>query len=193
MDKEIIKELLDAEDQANKLIQELSRLKSEVESYREASRGLRDTSDGLSRLTDALTTITEGIGKVVETTKNLGTPQIINRQDLLDASLKEAEERLNQKINILVTSENLGSRVEEIRTELGSLATSTDVNGLDQKLEQATAQLQDQTATMQSEFKERFDQLEKSDKSLRILLISGFFITLVGFGVFAMLILSKIS
>lgn len=94
MEDPVVQRLLNAEDQASKLVQELNNLKSESNSYRSARESLTIVSEGLNKLSSDLANLTEGISAGVVVMKEIGTPALLERLDALSHNLSKLESSL---------------------------------------------------------------------------------------------------
>jgi hypothetical protein len=77
---ESTKQFLEAEAQANQLVDELVALKGEVESYRTATVRLDGTTAAIGGLTDRLQEIAEGVGVAVRRMQDIGLPALLEAQ-----------------------------------------------------------------------------------------------------------------
>lgn len=162
MDKTSTQELLNAEEQAHKLVEELTRLRNEAESYREARGALSEVSVGIANTFTELQNITEKIGEVVATMRKLGTPAII-----------EAQSSLATQIEGLGTSVRDQGRdsVDKVIARLDTLEMT--ISNLPQ------TEFFETLATCLVEAQEK---LQKVFNSIRIFTITGCFISLVLLG-----------
>ena len=74
---------LRAEEEADRLVDELTRLKEETESYTTARQALGQAAEGVSELATRLAEIAGQFGKVVETLRSIGTPELLRGQEAL--------------------------------------------------------------------------------------------------------------
>ena len=83
---------LQAEEEANLLVDHLTDLKKEVENYSSAREGLEKTTAHVIETLDKLSELAGKIGDVTLTLKDIGTPQILNQI----ASLEEKVEGISE-------------------------------------------------------------------------------------------------
>lgn len=93
------KALLDAEEQAHQLVEQLKRLKDEAESYKEANGALRKVSSDLGKVLNQLTNTASDVGSVIKIMRELGTVEIIDKQDSLLHRIGESSTALEAFIN----------------------------------------------------------------------------------------------
>lgn len=66
-----------AEEEANRLMDELKKLKKEIESYKTASEALDQAAAGISELSTRCAEIAEQLGSLAETLRSIGTPELL--------------------------------------------------------------------------------------------------------------------
>jgi chromosome segregation ATPase len=74
---------LQAEEEANRLVEELRRLKIETESYKTAREALGQAATGVGDLSSRCATIIEQIGGIAETLRSIGTPELLSRMEVV--------------------------------------------------------------------------------------------------------------
>ena len=78
---------LRAEEQADRLVTELTRLKEEIESYRTAHQALGQAAEGVSALAARSAELAVQLGRVVETLRSIGTPELLRRQEAVSSEV----------------------------------------------------------------------------------------------------------
>lgn len=129
-----IERFLRAEEEANRLVEELTQLKEETESYQTARKALGEASKGVAGLATRLSDISGRLGGVVETLRSIGTPELL-----------QGQEAVTREVGSL--RQDLASTQESI---LGTLeSTITQVRGLCETIEAAERVRRDQLQTLQ--------------------------------------------
>jgi DNA repair ATPase RecN len=114
-------QFLSLEDQAGRLVDELTALRVETASYATADKSLRDVSASLQTLMTELANAASRIGEAASIMREIGTPQILDRQQTAlsqlsslessigsaRASLSELHEQVQQAIVALDNAANL--------------------------------------------------------------------------------------
>lgn len=122
---------LRAEEEAHRLVDELTRLKEETESYKTAREALSEAAAGVSELSTRCAKIAEQLGGLVETLRSIGTPELLRgleavgsevgmlRQDLdgTRQSIIEAHQRDVERIkeNLIVELSVARAAVRAVR------------------------------------------------------------------------------
>jgi hypothetical protein len=106
---------LRAEEEANRLVEELRRLKDEVLSYKTAREALGQAAMGVSELSTRCAKIAEQLGGLAETLRSIGTPELLRGLEAIAAEQgmlrKELEQRHEaQRQEVLAVQENLGAQ-----------------------------------------------------------------------------------
>jgi len=103
------KALLDAEEQAHQLVEQLKRLKDEADSYKEANGALRKVSLDLRKVLTQLTKTASDVGSFIKIMRELSTVEIIDKQDSLLHRIGESsnalETLINEKTNKILSSQ----------------------------------------------------------------------------------------
>ena len=111
--------LLDAEAAVQELLQDLVRLKDEVDSYSTASKCLDEAKDGLNGLVSRVGDLAAGAVGIIDTLGKIGTPEIIGKIDGLVESLSERlddmQADLTQSTDRITKSVVAGLREQETR------------------------------------------------------------------------------
>ncbi len=119
-------EFLQAEEEAHSLVDILSKLKLEVESYDAASGALQGAVGAIAAMTGTLGTASEGIASVVETLRRIGTPELLAAQRETSGQLNGLREQALAELGGLATRvESLATQLESMRTgEMAKLSES---------------------------------------------------------------------
>jgi hypothetical protein len=124
---------LAVESDAAQLVDALTRLRSEMESYRSSRTSLDAAGAGVTRLADELAEIGQRVGGVVETLRAIGTPELLRAQDDartelagLRAELAEAQRATDS--NLEAQRRSLETAMSEVRGEANR--TASIVSGL---------------------------------------------------------------
>ena len=120
MNKENIKVLLEAEEEAIQLVEQLKALKKEIGSYKDAKVAISETSSSLTKVSNKFGDAADGVHELIKVMREHGTTEIINKQqeiinkgDSLDKKLKQIQKHLDT----LATD----SKVSEAKSELATL------------------------------------------------------------------------
>lgn len=94
-----VEDFLRAEEEAQELVNVLRQLKNEVQSYAGAREALDIVAGNLRDLADELAQVAEGFASAVETLRTIGTPEILQGQELIANrvdSLRESTDDVRQ-------------------------------------------------------------------------------------------------
>lgn len=115
-----LKELLEAEEEANQLVEQLKALKKEIGSYKDAKDAISKTSSSLTTVSSKFGDAADGVYELIKVMREHGTTEIINKQqeiitkgDALDEELK----RIQEHVDTLASDSN----VSEMRSEIATL------------------------------------------------------------------------
>lgn len=147
MPEDPVRTFLDAEQQANQLLDELKRLKQEVGSYRDARATLEQLSASLDQYTSRLSDLATRGAIVLDALKSLGTPEILARID------------------------QTRSGVEGLRELLSGLATSVGELRNDQK--NAYRELSSAIGSVRSQIQTGLSSIERSLGRVRLFILGG--------------------
>ena len=90
---ERVQQFLQAEEEASRLVEELTRLKQEIQHYSAASHSLDEAGARIGSLVDEVSKATTGVGDVIKTLREIGTPELLDRlsaiEELVETSLLE--------------------------------------------------------------------------------------------------------
>jgi hypothetical protein len=92
---------LRAEEQAHRLVEELSKLKRETESYNAARTSLQEAGSGIATFTDSVAGAAKGLQDLVVTLRSIGTPELLKAQETTAtelASLRKAQETTTMEL-----------------------------------------------------------------------------------------------
>lgn len=161
---------LQAEEQANRLVDELTRLKEETESYTTSRRALDAAAGGVSELATRMADVAGQLGALGETLRSIGTPELLRAQEAvakhvaglhaeisnLHQSNSEALDRAIALLRALRetmehTEQNLQEQFHTLQQGLGGLATATSVTTLRDLLEQREEEHRLQMAAIKQE------------------------------------------
>ena len=116
-----LKELLEAEEEANQLVEQLKALKKEIGSYKDAKDAISKTSSSLTTVSSKFGDAADGVYELIKVMREHGTTEIINKQqeiitkgDALDEELK----RIQEHVDTLASDSNLSEMRSEIATLL---------------------------------------------------------------------------
>lgn len=113
---------LEAEEQANRLVEELVRLKQEVESYAVARQTLDGAAQRVKGLLDPMTEAASRMRDVVSALERIGTPQILQAQQELLARL----DKVHGAVGVMAQRVGgLGSSLEVVRETIESSALNS--------------------------------------------------------------------
>jgi len=76
-----VETFLEAEEAANRVVEELSKLKTETESYRTARSALDKAGTDMARLAGNLADAAQRLDAVIQTLRNIGTPELLRAQE----------------------------------------------------------------------------------------------------------------
>ena len=82
-----VDDFLRAEEEANRLVDELARLKHETESYKTARDALDGAAEGVSGLATKLGGLAGRLGDVVEALRSIGTPELLGRLEAVASDI----------------------------------------------------------------------------------------------------------
>lgn len=74
-------QFLQAEEEANRLIEELGKLRKETESYASASKSLNQASSEVGKTARSLQAVAENSAQVFKTLNAIGTPELLRAQE----------------------------------------------------------------------------------------------------------------
>lgn len=146
---------LQTEENAHRLVEELTKLKSEADSYRSARKALDQTADGVSTLVRTLGEIAGRLSIVVETLGAIGTPELLRghetiigeltalhqnvsatQKSIMDAVTKNAS-RLSALHETLDRTQQLfQAQLTQIEQQIRALATADSINSFRRDFEQ---------------------------------------------------------
>ena len=120
MNKKDIKVLLEAEEEASQLVEQLKALKEEIGSYKDAKDAISKTSSSLTKVSSKFGDAANGVYELIKVMREHGTTEIINKQqeiinhgDALDKRLKLIQEH----VDTLASDSN----VSEVKSEIATL------------------------------------------------------------------------
>lgn len=87
-----------AEEEANRLVDELSKLKLETESYRTSRAALGEAAQEVGRLAARLGDVAEGLGGIAETLRKIGTPELLRAQEHMSAEVAALRQDLGTQV-----------------------------------------------------------------------------------------------
>jgi DNA anti-recombination protein RmuC len=108
-----VEALLAAEEQANRIAEELTRLKEETESYRTAGKALDQAGKGVGDLAIRLADIAGRLGGVVETMRSIGTPELLSGQETIGNELARLHQGLTGTQQSVI--EAVSQTVDQVR------------------------------------------------------------------------------
>lgn len=117
-----VEEFLRAEDEAHRLVDQLSELKRETESYSTARIALQDAGSGIATLTDALAGAAQRLEEVVKTLRSIGTPELLRAQEATTVELASVRSALDAtKAITQALQHDIGARDTHQRTAIQEL------------------------------------------------------------------------
>jgi chromosome segregation ATPase len=93
---EVVDTFLQAEEQASQLVEELTRLKAEAESYEFARLHLDQSGKEVGRLASELTVMASEFKQMIETLRSIGTPELLRQHEDAKAQLAALRESVTQ-------------------------------------------------------------------------------------------------
>lgn len=91
---EHIQQFLDAEDQASRLVDELSKLREATGNYTAAGQALDDAAGHLGSTSASLIKIAEGVRDTTSTLREIGMPEILAAQDSTKSEISSLRQEL---------------------------------------------------------------------------------------------------
>jgi DNA repair ATPase RecN len=156
-----VDEFLKAEDEAHRLVEELTKLKAETESYASARGALTEVIVSVSDSSGKLSELAKRLGNVVEAMRSIGTPELLRAQDALIGQVKALGEDVNQtKMSVSTT---LAGAMNEVRA-------------LRDRLDAGDAARQSEAKRFQSDLVARLESAQIDIKTLRRRIIGGIFV-----------------
>ena len=119
---------LKVEEYAHRLAEELTRLKSETESYTAARKNLDQAAGSVTALVGSLGEVCGRLPVVVETLRTIGTPELLQRQEVVKGEIVSLRQELS------ATERSVMEAVSKPAAQLGALLEK--VVSLQQELEQ---------------------------------------------------------
>ena len=146
---------LQAEENAHRLVEELTRLKSEADSYKGARKALDQAADGVSTLVGSLGDIAGRLGVVVETLGSIGTPELLRGHEAIIGELTALRQ------NVSATQQSIMEAVTQNASRLSALHEALDRT--QQLHQEQLTQIEQQiralaTADSLSSFRREFEQ-----------------------------------
>jgi DNA repair ATPase RecN len=171
-----VEEFLKAEEEAHRLVDELTKLKAETESYATARGALSEAMKKVSDSAGKLSELAKRLGDVVETMRSIGTPELLQAQEILTGQVKVLGEDVNRTQQSVSTT--LAGAVNEVRS-------------LREKMESSETARLSETRTFQSDVAARLTSVQMETSALRRRVLGGTIVllaALAALGVLVMLI-----
>jgi hypothetical protein len=151
-----VEDFLRAEEEAQRLVSVLERLKNEVESYAGAREALDIVAGNLRDLADELTQVAEGFASAVETLRTLGTPEILQGQELIANRVDSLRENTDNVRQVLLDAyHQCGEQIGEAIAILGR--------------QQEHSERLEETVAKESAFvRESIDKIRQEDLALHL-------------------------
>ncbi len=119
MAKDALSSFLRAEEEAHRLVEVLTQLKKEVESYSNARTALDQAGSGISELSTRCARIAEQLGNVAKTLHSIGTPELLQRLETIAGELLTLRQQLDQQ------HESLQHKTQDLQANLNTQLEST--------------------------------------------------------------------
>src|SRR5687768_5344380 len=103
---------LEVEQETSELLSVLQALRTETEHYSRASRTVDEAAQHVQSLAEPLTAAAAGLDSVVHVLQEIGTPEILRRQEALQEDVARIVDLLSR------TQEAVSSSVAQLRQEL---------------------------------------------------------------------------
>lgn len=87
--------LLKAEEEANQLVDVLTQLRTEIESYRTAHETLEDAAEAVKKVSVRCAAVASQLGSVANTLQTIGTPELLKGQQALAQALDTLQQRFS--------------------------------------------------------------------------------------------------
>jgi|GEM_PF-2955399 len=151
-----VEDFLRAEEEAQRLVSVLERLKNEVESYAGAREALDIVAGNLRDLADELTQVAEGFASAVETLRTIGTPEILQGQELIANRVDSLRENTDNVRQVLLDAyHQCGEQIGEAIAILGR--------------QQEHSERLEETVAKESAFvRESIDKIRQEDLALHL-------------------------
>jgi hypothetical protein len=112
---------LRAEEEADRLVKELSRLKIETESYRTAREALGQAAMSLSELSNRCAQIADRLGGIAEALRSIGMPELLRGLEIIAGEVATLRQQLEQRHDthreeILCVQRSLGAQAARAET-----------------------------------------------------------------------------
>jgi len=112
---------LEIEEEATRLVEELTRLRQETESYASAKNAIGTAGEQVASAAGALQRTAESSVAVVQSLREIGTPELLTNQQAMEARIETVGETLNEGIGQLSEQiSEVSSAVSELRKSLGT-------------------------------------------------------------------------
>jgi uncharacterized phage infection (PIP) family protein YhgE len=110
---------LQAEEEANRLVEVLKHLKAEAESYKKAHETLDQAASGLSELSSRYTQIAERLGGLAEALRSIGTPELLRRMEVVGNQVGVLQQDLEEFQRTVIKDNE--QTVERITRDVNSM------------------------------------------------------------------------
>lgn len=122
-----VETFMEVEEEASRLVEELTRLKAETESYRTARSALDEASTGVARLAGELADAAQRLDGVIQTLRSIGTPELLRAQEAATAEVAAlraelTETRRTVDASVAAQRETLDSTASELRASVDRAA-----------------------------------------------------------------------
>jgi hypothetical protein len=99
MTEPTVEEFLRLEEGARRLVAELTALRAETVTLKEANSTLITAADRLSQLIGATTEAARQVGESAKAVREIGTPEILNRIGTVAGAVRDSAQTTNESIN----------------------------------------------------------------------------------------------
>ena len=147
MANENVDTFLQVEEYAHRLAEELTRLKSETDSYKAARTTLDQAAVGVTTLASSLGEISGRLALVVETLRTIGTPELLRRQEVVTGELVSLRQDLS------ATERSVMEAVAKPVVQLRALNEALDV--AQQANQQQLQRMTEQASALRQELEQR--------------------------------------
>jgi chromosome segregation ATPase len=178
-----VEAFLAAEEEANRLVDELERLKVEIQSYAAAREAIDNAGTAVSRLASELTTAAGGLASVVETLRTIGTPELLRSQEAIAeqvASLREQVERANAAMTATASQMTGSATTFQNRLEQMDLAAAQNSEEMKRAVVALTGDIGQLRAALDDTIVSRLGATEAAVSSVRRLVLTASALILIG-------------
>jgi len=127
MPNDNVEAFLRAESEAHQLLDELTKLRSETESYAAAQAALGEAAEHVGDLSGVLADLARRLGEVVQTLRSIGTPELLRAQEATTAMVAAMGSSVAAAADtVRALHDNLNAKMEQQAAD--SKAAYADLN-----------------------------------------------------------------